>query len=366
MLNLWHAWMMPRLPKSSKRPSCTARMLPVPFSIPTWTMCWPLECKAKAIEVQDHQAFTEAFGAAAWICLPESLGALHYPLQILTSDIPLAAILGISATAQLWAVAGTGMAQMPPTPSASETLMLQSGGICQCLSSNQTAPTCKEPQPDKEEVIDDEELTEECPWKKWKALKEAFSKESNLIKAARWPYLKTHHANFKQEGSYDLSSIFHQIVASTNLLDAKVFQVQETWDGRRNLKTTNWVARTSPKDILFFWLVLPTESLKIMGLKGIHSSRGPVMPRWPDLLPLVWEGRSEWGNSSKPPCLMLYHLGLICTQCLSYFTITAEAMCHHGQGCKPTTAGTGNNDNYAKYEDKDNDDEDDKFKLKED
>ena len=33
-LNLWHAWMMPRPPKPSKRPRYTARMQPVPFRKP--------------------------------------------------------------------------------------------------------------------------------------------------------------------------------------------------------------------------------------------------------------------------------------------------------------------------------------------
>ena len=48
-----------------------------------------------------HQAFVEAFGAAIGACSPKNWGTLLYPLQLLTSDVPLAALLGMSATTQL-------------------------------------------------------------------------------------------------------------------------------------------------------------------------------------------------------------------------------------------------------------------------
>ena len=170
----------------------------------------------------------------------------------------------MSAIAQLLAAVNTGMAPMPPTPSVLETPMPQSGGKCQHHSYNQSAPTCKGQQPDEEEAVHDEEVMEECPWwkcKEGKALKEswkeAFSKESNLIKVARWVYLKTHQANFEQEGSYDLYSISHQMATSTNLLNAEVYEVQETWGSQKDLKAINWVARTLPKDIHFFGLSHP-------------------------------------------------------------------------------------------------------------
>ena len=60
-----------------------------------------LECEVKLEEGQDYQAFVEAFEAALWACPPETHGALMYPLLLLTSDVPLAAILGMMATTQL-------------------------------------------------------------------------------------------------------------------------------------------------------------------------------------------------------------------------------------------------------------------------
>ena len=57
---------------------------------------------------------------------------------------------------------------------------------------------------------------------------ESFSKESDVVKAARWAYYKAHWASFEQEGSYDLSSIFWQMTTSTNLLGTEVHEVWES------------------------------------------------------------------------------------------------------------------------------------------
>ena len=60
-----------------------------------------LECVAKATEVQECQAFLKAFGVAMQACPPETHGTFLYPLQPLTGDVLLAAILGMAATVQL-------------------------------------------------------------------------------------------------------------------------------------------------------------------------------------------------------------------------------------------------------------------------
>ena len=44
-------------------------------------------------------------------------------------------------------------------------------------------------------------LTKEGQW-------EAFSKESSLVRAARWTYKESHLVDFRQEESHDLSSVF--------------------------------------------------------------------------------------------------------------------------------------------------------------
>ena len=103
--------------------------------------------------------------------------------------------------------------------------------------------------------------------------REAFSKESDIMTVARQAEQKAHWTNFEEEGSYDLSSIFHQIATSANFLGPEVYEVQASWGGWKDLRAANQVVRASPKDIHFFWIILPTELPKIIGLKGIHSSK---------------------------------------------------------------------------------------------
>ena len=50
-----------------------------------------------------------------------------------------------------------------------------------------------------------------------------------------------------------------------------------------------------------------------------------------------------------------YHLGLIYSQCLKYFTTSAHAMCHHSQLSNLALAGV-NNDNDDQEEESDTDD----------
>ena len=187
------------------------------------------------------------------------------------------------------------------------------------------------------------------------------------MKVARWAYQKTHWANLEQEGSYNLSSIFHQMATSTNLLGTEIHEVQESWGGQKDLWAANWAAKASPKENHFFQIVSPTESPKIMGLKGIHSSK--ALQWWGGLTFCHWSGKEGQNEGMVMNHLQTthYHLGLICTYCLDYFTTIAESMHHHAHVCKTTTAS--NDDDYREekdYKDDDNSDEDDEFEFEED
>ena len=50
------------------------------------------------------------------------------------------------------------------------------------------------------------------------AWQEAFSKDSEVVKVAQWTYHKAHNAIFEQEGSYDLTSMFLEMVLYNVLL----------------------------------------------------------------------------------------------------------------------------------------------------
>ena len=69
---------------------------------------------------------------------------------------------------------------------------------------------------------------------------------------ARQAYHKTQRAMFQQEGSYDLTSIFQEMAWETNLLNVKIYKVQEAWTGWWGLRATNHAAKASQRDMQFF------------------------------------------------------------------------------------------------------------------
>ena len=79
-----------------------------------------LEHEVIAVEGQDYWALVEASVMALWACLPETHGALMYPLQLLTSNVPLATILEMPATTQPQAVSGRELTSTASIPSVLE------------------------------------------------------------------------------------------------------------------------------------------------------------------------------------------------------------------------------------------------------
>ena len=108
------------------------------------------------------------------------------------------------ATAQLGVVANRGLAPASSIPSVSEMTVPQMGAKCQCHFSDQGVPTLRQ---EEEGIVGINDLPKEHPCQKQKegrpalkALKEphweVFSKELEVVKAARWAYYKAHHPNF--------------------------------------------------------------------------------------------------------------------------------------------------------------------------
>ena len=144
----------------------------------------------------------EASAMALWACLPETHGALMYPLQLRTSNVPLATILGIPATTQPQAVAGKELTSTASIPQCIGDASISNG--CK-ITFDQGVPT-----PRQEETVELDDTPEEppcCTWKEGRSVvrpikqnhQEAFSKESELIWMARWDYYKTHWPNYEHE-----------------------------------------------------------------------------------------------------------------------------------------------------------------------
>ena len=100
------------------------------------------------------QAFMEAFGVAIEACLPKNWGALLYSLQLLTSDVLLAAILGVLATAHLHAVVDRGPAPVSSIISVSEMPVPQTGTKCWCYSLGQGVPALRQKEEETADIND--------------------------------------------------------------------------------------------------------------------------------------------------------------------------------------------------------------------
>ena len=84
-------------------------------------------------------------------------------------------------------------------------------------------------------------------------------------------FFKAHHPKVDHEVSHNLSHKFWEMADSAGLLDSHIYEVQDMLTGWKEPHAANHVAKSSSKDICYFQVISPTESPKIMGLKGIHS-----------------------------------------------------------------------------------------------
>ena len=117
-------------------------------------------------------------------------------------------------------------------------------------------------------------------------------------------------------------------------------------DGWKDLHNTNHTAKASQWNIQFFHMVTPTEPPSIMGLEGIHSPEG--LCRQCGNLYCPWcakEGKNE-GTVVNHLCTVHYHLGLVCTLFLAYFSTSAGTMRKHGTCCRPCPMVTGKRRRY--------------------
>ena len=109
-----------------------------------------VECEVIAEEGWGCQAFLEACGAVLWTCPPEAHGVLMYPLQLLTGNVQLAAILGMPATTLQLATADRELTSTASPPTVSEIPALPTGIKWQHHWSNQEVTM---PRPEEEEAV---------------------------------------------------------------------------------------------------------------------------------------------------------------------------------------------------------------------
>ena len=103
------------------------------------------------------------------------------------------------------------------------------------------------------------------PW--FKTLKpshtEAFSRDSDMVREARREFFSKHSYNFTKDSTCNLSGIFQQLAASTNLLGTSIHEIQVSWTGPEELKQASYTLWSLPKGHKFLHAVPPSESPKL-------------------------------------------------------------------------------------------------------
>ena len=163
---------------------------------------------------------------------------------------------------------------------------------------------------------------------------EAFSQDSDLVREARREFFLKHSYNFTTDGTCYLSGIFRQMAVSADLLGTSIHEIQVSWTGSEELKQANYALWSLPKGLKFLHVVPPSESLKVMGLVGIHDPDALCHFSGITYCPWCRKGGQNEGTVVNHLWTMHYRLDLVCNKCHDCMSTMSNTLCHHGwQDC---------------------------------
>ena len=156
---------------------------------------------------------------------------------------------------------------------------------------------------------------------------DAFSQDSDPVKAYRARSFTTHSWDWAHSNSEDLSDIFRELAQEAGLLGESIFEIQWSWKGLDHLKQAKYVFHSQPKGLRFLRAVSTKESPKEMGLKGIHDPE--ALRHFVGYTYCPWCGKSGQNKGTVVNHLRTVHykLGLICDQCFGYPTTKVDTLC---------------------------------------
>ena len=159
---------------------------------------------------------------------------------------------------------------------------------------------------------------------------DAFSWDSNSVKEAIAHYFAMHSWDWAHGNAEDLSDIFKELTQEVGLLDESIFKLQWSWKGPEHLQQANYVFQSQPKGLRFLRVVSTKESLKEMGLKGIHD---PEALWWFSRFTYCpWCGKLGQNEGTIVNHLRTTHykLGLICDRYYGCPTMMSDTLHRHG------------------------------------
>ena len=296
-----------------------------------------LEDKGLKEERHSCQSFLLACEAALKACPNKALGILMYPIHILTGNMSLTSLL--TAAPQLPIILRDPISS-PSHPRRPATATHPTGNnwhhLPRCEAeldhSRDEEPASHPGEPPQQRWREEDPLAEHLRG----VHREAFCMDLDLVQHIRQMYIRTHSPVFHKEATHDLANIFGEMAKIMGHMGTKIYPIQDQWWGKKELHLANQQAKGSTKNLCYFWGVMPVESPKIMGLKGIHSPE--ALKHQVGLSFCPWyrkEGQNE-GTMVNHLCTRHYPLGLVCEWYLQHFMTSSDRMWHHSQSCEFT------------------------------
>ena len=125
------------------------------------------------------------------------------------------------------------------------------------------------------------------------------------------------------------------MATSTKLLGTSIYKIPASWTGPDELRQANYALRSLPKGLKFLCAVPPSETLKVMGLVGIHDP--DALHHFNGITHCPWCGKKGQNEGTVVNHLWMVHyrLGLVCNKCYDCPSTTSDTLHHHGwQDCQ--------------------------------
>ena len=146
------------------------------------------------------------------------------------------------------------------------------------------------------------------------------------MKEARLHFFSNHSFDWVTDGTNDLSGVFKELAESASLLGEAIYEIQLSWTRPDELKQANYALWSLPKGLGFLRAVPTTESLKVMGLMGIHDP--DALWHYAGYTYCPWCGKEGQNEGTVVNHLRTthYRLGLVCDWCFGCPTVMLDSL----------------------------------------
>ena len=166
-----------------------------------------------------------------------------YPIHLLTGNMSLTGLL--MAAPQL-PISSRDPISSPSCPRRPTTATHPTRNKQQHLPRNEAElDHSRDGEPTSPRDLPQQRWREEDPLAEhlWGTHREAFHKDSDLVQHIRQTIFRAHSPVFHEEVAHDLADIYREMAKIAGLMGTEIHPIQDQWQGKKELHTTNHVAK---------------------------------------------------------------------------------------------------------------------------